>query len=510
MPISPIIKRFEMLRSEQRNWEDLYEEAYQYTMPERGIELGETDGQNERAELYDSTATDSLVNLANRLQDSLVPPFSRWAQFISGRLIPDEQKDEADDILHRATIQYFDVLQRTNFKVEINPALMDIGIGMAGLVINASPKPDIGAVFSSIPAHQLIVDEGPEGTIDTVFREHDMAIRNVKETWEGARFDDTMDRLLREKPDDKIRLIEGVFPNFSTGLFEYHVFAKKGSFEIFNDKDTTSPWVVPRWSKIPGRSYGRGPVLFALSDIKSLNVVIQMILENASLEVAGMYTAVDDGVLNVDSIEIAPGITIPVASNGGTVGPSLARLPGGQGFDLTQISISELRQSIRRKLQDDSLSPLDGTVRSAEEVRLRNREFAKSIGSSFGRLQNELLGPIITRTLDLFSKKGLMPELKVDGDIIDIKYTSPLVQLQNDADMESLQRSLANMNAFQPGLAQIAYKTGFLAKFIHAKSGAQPDLIRSAEEIEQLIASATQSAIENPEGAQAVQGLIGA
>ena len=42
-----------------------------------------------------------------------------------------------------------------------------------------------------------------------------------------------------------------------------------------------------------------------------------MILRNASIAIAGVYTARDDGVLNPNNIRISPGSIISVASNGG-------------------------------------------------------------------------------------------------------------------------------------------------------------------------------------------------
>ncbi len=54
--------------------------------------------------------------------------------------------------------------------------------------------------------------------------------------------------------------------------------------------------------KVAGEIYGRGPVITALPDIKTLNKVKELVLKNASLAIAGVYTAADDGVLNPNTI----------------------------------------------------------------------------------------------------------------------------------------------------------------------------------------------------------------
>jgi hypothetical protein len=88
-----------------------------------------------------------------------------------------------------------------------------------------------------------------------------------------------------------------------------------------------SPWVISRYMKVSGEVYGRGPLLTALPDIKTLNKTLELLLKNASLAVSGAYTAADDGVLNPQTVKIVPGAIIPVARNGGPQGDSLKPLP---------------------------------------------------------------------------------------------------------------------------------------------------------------------------------------
>ena len=67
--------------------------------------------------------------------------------------------------------------------------------------------------------------------------------------------------------------------------------------------------------KASNERYGRGPVLYALPDIKTLNKVVELTLKNASISIGGVFTAVDDGVLNPQTISIVPGAVIGVSSN---------------------------------------------------------------------------------------------------------------------------------------------------------------------------------------------------
>ena len=80
-----------------------------------------------------------------------------------------------------------------------------------------------------------------------------------------------------------------------------------------------------------------------------LNKTLELLLKNASIACAGVYTAADDGVINPSNIRITPGSIIPVARNGGPQGASLAPLPRSGDFNVSQIVINDLINYLRIK-----------------------------------------------------------------------------------------------------------------------------------------------------------------
>ena len=40
----------------------------------------------------------------------------------------------------------------------------------------------------------------------------------------------------------------------------------------------TTPWIVARYMKIPGEVFGRGPLVSALPDVKTLNKTLELLL----------------------------------------------------------------------------------------------------------------------------------------------------------------------------------------------------------------------------------------
>jgi hypothetical protein len=267
-----------------------------------------------------------------------------------------------------------------------------------------------------------------------------------------------------------------------------------------------SPWIVSRYAKVAGEIYGRGPLITALPDIKTLNKTLELLLKNASLAIAGVYTAADDGVLNPNTVKIIPGAIIPVARNGGPQGESLKPLPRAGDFNVSQIIMNDLRMSIKRILLDESLPPDNMSARSATEVVERMKELSQNLGSAFGRLINETMIPLVTKILRVMDERGLIDlPLKVNG--LEIKV-SPLAMAQSMEDVQNVLQFAQIVQGAGPQ-AQMTLKTDAMMDFIAEKLGI-PQKIRNTQEermmmTQQMAEAAQQVAQQNPE---AIPGMV--
>ena len=92
--------------------------------------------------------------------------------------------------------------------------------------------------------------------------------------------------------------------------------------------------------------YGRGPVFNAMAAIKTTNLTVELILQNAQMAISGVYTFEDDGVVNPDNIQLVPGSLIPVSP--GSRG--LVPIQGAGNFDVAQLILQDMRQNIKKAL----------------------------------------------------------------------------------------------------------------------------------------------------------------
>jgi hypothetical protein len=334
----------------------------------------------------------------------------------------------------------------------------------------------------------------------------------IKQHWVEAEIPDRLARMIEEKPTDEIELVEATVLDVGRGDFDYHVIWPEGKAQLVHRKMKSSPWIVARYMKVAGEVYGRGPLVTAIPDIKTLNKTLELLLRNASLSIAGVYTAADDGVLNPQMVRIVPGAIIPVARNGGPQGESLRMLPRSGDFNVSQIVINDLRMNIKKILLDDTLPPDNMSARSATEIAERMKELAQNLGSAFGRLITETMVPLISRILYIMDDRGMieMP-LRVNGLEVKVTPVSPIAQAQNMGDVEKITQWVQLSSALGPE-GQMSVRTGAIADYIADKLGVPADLRTTPQERQQMAeqaAMAAQMAMQQQAGGmeQPVEGV---
>tara|TARA_R110002072_G_scaffold300152_1_gene477023 strand:+ start:19 stop:1611 length:1593 start_codon:yes stop_codon:yes gene_type:complete len=438
-----VLARHDKALTKKDDFRNLYDEAYEFALPQRNLYDGYYDGgvqgQKKMNRVFDSTAINSTQRFANRMQSGIFPPQRKWCRLEPGSDIPMDRRPEAQAALDAYSDKMFDTLKQSNFDVAIGEFLLDLCVGTAVMLVQ--PGDDVNPInFIPVPQFLVSFDEGANGQVDNVYRRMKLKAESIQRQWPDAEIPAEMKNLIEQKPTEEIDLIEATIFDQERGDYCYHVIDKKSKTELVYRRMDHSPWIVSRYAKIAGETYGRGPLITALPDIKTLNKTVELVLKNASLSISGVYTAADDGVLNPNTVRIMPGAIIPVARNGGPQGESLRPLPRAGDFNVSQIIMDDLRKNIKRTLLDESLPPDNMSARSATEVVERMKELAQNLGSAFGRLINETMIPVVSRMLQVMDERGLITlPLKVNGLEIKISPVAPLAMAQN---MEEVQNVL--------------------------------------------------------------------
>ena len=468
-----IIKRQTAAQTKKDEFQQLYQDAYEFALPQRqlyGVWEGGAVGSKKMQRVFDSTAINSTQRFANRLQSVVFPPQRKWATLEPGSDIPFEKQQMARNIFETYCDKMFTVLQQSNFDIAMGEFLLDLSVGTACMMVQ--PGDSVNPInFIPVPLFLVSYEEGANGQVDNVYRKIRMKGESIIRQWPDAKLSDEMQRRIDNKPTDDIELLEATIYDHGRGDYCYHVIDKVSKAELVYRRRKSSPWVISRYMKVAGEIYGRGPLMTALPDIKTLNKTIELLLKNASMAVSGVYTAADDGVLNPNTVKLVPGAIIPVARNGGPQGPALLALPRSGDFNVSQLVINDLRSNIKRILLDESLPPENMSARSATEIVERMKELAQNLGSAFGRLINETMIPLTAKILEVMDERGLidMP-LRVNGLEVKVVPVAPLAQAQNQEEIGAILNYAQLMQNLGPD-GQIALKMDALVDYLGDKMG---------------------------------------
>lgn len=511
--LDQIIAKYEVAKANRQIMDSIYRDVYRYAMPYRDMMYNQSPGVDKTIEIYDSTAVDSTDNFANFLHDGMTPPEYRWFAYSAGTDIEPAMKERVQTLLDAVTEKFFYLLWSTNFDTEINQSFRDVAAGTGVLAIRdygAFGSDEAPATFVATPPYEVYPAEGREGQVSCAFRRFELEEDRIKVVWPDAKYEKPEKRKNAKQKNVKMAVVECAYFDYDTKKYYYQVFIendKKNGF-LIDDELRYASMLVFRWSVVSGEMFGRGPLVNALADIKTANKVVELILQNASIALSGIYTAVDDGVLNPNNVELVPGTIIPVAYNGGTMGRSLDLLPRSGDFDVSELVLKDIRQSIRRKLLDDDLAPLDDAVRSSAEAAARFQQAAKRAGPSIGRLRTELIFRLVKELTNMWQAKGLLPPFQIDGKMITLRFTSPLAKQQNMEDLQNLDSYIARMNVLQPGSAPVIVKPEEYAHWVAEKSGVPLKLINGRDQLIQAQQIMGQKIAQGgPEAAEIVKGF---
>ena len=490
LSVEQLDKRYKDAWARKEQFRDLYEQCYQYALPQRNLYDGyyENAGRRKNATVFDSTAVHGVQRFANRMQSGLFPPDKNWMDLLPGPEIPEEAESEVREGLQVYSRKFFSLLRQTNFDLALGEFLMDLCVGTGVMMVEKGD--DIQPIrFHAIPQFLVALEEGPQGTVENVYRRMTVPAENIGRIWEDAVIPPGILRVIEEKPQKLIELQESTILDVKDGGYGYYVCYKgeddQKSMLVYRNL-RMSPWIVSRYMKVAGEVYGRGPVVQSLADILTLNKAVELLLKNASLNISGVYTAIDDGVLNPQTIRVVPGAIIPVASNGGPRGPSLQALPRAGDLQLTQIVLQDLRMNIKRTLLDDSLPPDNMSARSATEIVERMRELATNLGSAFGRLITETMVPLVRRSMGIMEDAGLINlPLRMNGLEVKVIPVSPLAKAQNMDDVQDVMQWMQIASGMGP-VGQATVKVDAIADYVADKLGVPVDLRTDEEERAQM------------------------
>ena len=446
-----LLKRFDKLKAQRQNWESHWQEVADYMIPRKADVVKSRSRGDKRTELiFDSSPLQSVELLAASLHGMLTNPSTPWfsLRFKEENM---EFEDEAKEWLESATEQMYVAFNRSNFQQEIFELYHDlITFGTAAMFIEEDDE-DI-LKFSTRHINEIYISENDKGRIDTVFRKFKMSARAAVQKF-GENVSTEIATKNRKDPYEEVEIIHVIYPRSDFNpkkqdkqnmpFASVYMEAKTGD-ELSISGFKEFPFVVPRYLKASHEIYGRSPAMTALPDVKMLNEMSKTTIKAAQKQVDPPLLVPDDGF-------ILPVRTVPGGLNfyrSGTrdrIEPMNIGANNPLGLNMEE----QRRNSIRNAFYVNQLMMQQGPQMTATEVIQRNEEKMRLLGPVLGRLQSELLKPLIDRAFNILLRKNLFPQAPefLAGKDVEIEYVSPLAKAQKSTELQAIMRGIEIMGS---------------------------------------------------------------
>lgn len=455
-------------------------------------------------EVFDNTAPDAVQDFASDMLFTFTPQHASWMDPVpSTALVPaDAEMIKPQIAAYNETI--FAEIRRSNFHSEALESYMDLTHGTMAMIIQDN---DIAAPIhcESIPVSDILIARGPYKTIDV--KAYDMVVYadQIPVMWPEARENADLMKEINAAPSSERTVRQAIWRDYSERGAEVHRYVSYvGKHKIASGRytgDGSCPMIVARWMTDNTTALGIGPGYLQLPNIKTANLLKELILKNLDYAVDPASTYDDDGVINMEQ-GIAPGTHIPRAQ-----GSKIEILESGSRFDAGYFEKQELDSQIKRGFFQDGPDQLGKTPPTAAQWLDEAAQAARRMGAPSGRLITEWQIPIYKRFAWLLAKRGILPNVQLNGNMIALNPTSPLIRTQRQEEALNMQQyAMVLAQAIGPELAQMVIDPIEFAYFVADRMGITPSVLGRKPELKAMLEQFRAGQVAQAAGAGNVVG----
>lgn len=453
------IKRYDKLMEDSSSHRSEWQKLADYIQPNKNqITKQRARGAKTTQELMEGTS----IRACNSLASFIAGTLTNMAVKFFTLTVDDEivKKDTASSLWLESTSQKtLSWLRRSNFGTESQELYRELGAFGTGAIlfderIRTQANRFGGYMFRSLPIGGYVIAENPEGFVDTMYTKMKLSPVQMAQRWgKDALSEAAGKKLNTNSQDDQREVIHAVEPNVSWrgGLLK----SNKAWASIFIDLDAKHiisqggyhefPAMVPRWAKMSGETYGRGPGHDAYPDIRSLNKAMEFMFRAWAKAIDPPINVLDDSVVGNVINQIPSGVNVVRDLNAIQPWQSQTR------FEQNQQIIPDLRLAILETFFVDKFQLPNKTIITATEVERRLELMQQILGPVVGRLETEYLAPLIERAFRVLYRANMLDPIpdallryaQLRGGLeISIKYEGPLARSQRQNDLAAVQRFL--------------------------------------------------------------------
>jgi len=442
------LRLYDDLKRQRESWLPVWKDLCAFVAPTRGFFDGDAPNKARRIDhktLLDSSPSLAVEVLSAGMMSGLTSPARSWFDL---SLSPREALHiaGAGAWLNEVKKTLEDTFAKTNIYSVLHGFYQEISVfGTAAFLLEEDWDKTLRARLFTAGEYCLGADG--QGKINRFAREFFMTPRQVADAFGEDVLPEQLRGELSRESENVVRIIHLIIPNKnynaqkkdnlhwaykSVYLLTDGTLLRESGYREF-------PVIAARWDvKNNGDVYGRSPAWKCLGDVKMLQKMqkTKLVALDKSTNPPMMVSSNVQGEVNL----LPGGITRFNGTTDAAVKPAYEVSP-----DLTALdhAIADVRENIRAQFFADVFVMLASQPvhnMTAAEVAERHQEKMLVLGPVLERLKNELLDPLIERTLHILVRQGRVPKAprELCGLDVKINYISTIAQAQKAAGLTAL------------------------------------------------------------------------
>jgi hypothetical protein len=501
MTAEDILRSFEKAKADRTVVESTWEDIIYHVNPrKRGINTKYEPGEKPSWDVYDDTPQQSNLTLAAGLSGYMTNSSQRWFEL--------RTRDEAlmndnavRSFFNKSAEIMYAILADSNFYQQIHETYLDLGaLGNCALYEEEDVKNAV-RFYARHPREVYFVEDHRE-EVNLVFRSFPLTAWQAVQFFGEQNVSEAVYKAVYEDKDynKKFNYVHHVCPRYKReagkqdgtnkpfASFWVEVESKKiikeGGYDEF-------PFMCGRFYKNSGEVYGYGPGNSCYSDILMLNKSVETYIKGAEIAIYPPWLAEHDGIMG--TLDLRAG-AINYQRQPLSQGQAVQPLGSNSNFQVGIDFIQRAEAKIKSAFFVDLFLMLSQTNNmTATEVMERTNEKMLIMGPVLGRLQSELLSPVIARTFNILMRNGKLPPMpqELQGKEYDVVYVSPLAKAQRAAQAKDMQTFLMIIGQMAQAWPDVLHKVKSLI-YVDKLSkiySVDPDIVADDEEAEASIAA---------------------
>lgn len=374
-------------------------------------------------DIFDTTAVHSNNTMAAALLGNMWPNGAKSIRIVR----PDSliSTSAVDDYFKKISVKLTNAMDHPKAKLSLclDEFENDLGaFGTCGIAVFEEASIDAPIAYKVWDVKTMLLDEDKNGTIDTIFNNFNLNVRQVVDEYGYKNVSEKVRKLYdNKKYDEQVKLLHAITPrplaemkkggktNKGMPYASYHIEVETRHL-IKESGYKRVPVIVGRFYRVPGEIFGRSPGMYALSDILELNAVREAKMLATEKMLDPPLAVYDDGTLGAGQVDTsAGGMTVfNISGRLGNTKPIEPIYTVGE-MQYTDKHIEQLMFNITQQFYIDRLLDLNNETRmTLGEAQIRNRIRGDSLTAIFNRRENEVLTPIIDLSLAIMMDKKLL------------------------------------------------------------------------------------------------------